>query len=89
MAGFTALRLESQIKKFGRSALNVGLSRTEVIDLFRSDGYPWRQQWMSYGANGWRQRGLEFATQPYHAPLRAHVSLAAGEVEDLDPAPTI
>jgi 4-carboxymuconolactone decarboxylase len=32
VAGFTACRLESQVKKFGRSALNVGLSRTEVIE---------------------------------------------------------
>jgi len=32
VAGFTALRLESQIRKFGQSALNVGLARTEVIE---------------------------------------------------------
>ncbi len=32
VAGFTALRLESQVKKFGQSALNVGLTRTEVIE---------------------------------------------------------
>lgn len=32
VAGFTALRLESQVKKFGQSALNVGLSRAEVIE---------------------------------------------------------
>jgi 4-carboxymuconolactone decarboxylase len=32
VAGFTALRLESQLKKFGQSALNVGCSRTEVIE---------------------------------------------------------
>ena len=32
VAGFTALRLENQVKKFGQSALNVGLSRAEVIE---------------------------------------------------------
>lgn len=32
VAGFTALRLEGQVKRFGQSALNVGLSRTEVIE---------------------------------------------------------
>ncbi len=32
VAGFTALRLEGQVKKFGQSALNVGLTRTEVIE---------------------------------------------------------
>ena len=32
VAGFTALGLESQIQKFGRSALNVGLEREEVIE---------------------------------------------------------
>jgi 4-carboxymuconolactone decarboxylase len=32
VAAFTALRLESQVKKFGQSALNVGLARAEVIE---------------------------------------------------------
>ncbi len=32
VAGFTALRLDGQVKKFGQSALNMGLSRTEVIE---------------------------------------------------------
>lgn len=32
IAAFTALRLESQVKKFGQSALNVGLERVEVIE---------------------------------------------------------
>lgn len=32
VAGFTALRLEGQAQKFGLSALNVGASRTEVIE---------------------------------------------------------
>jgi 4-carboxymuconolactone decarboxylase len=32
VAAFTALRLEGQVKKFGQSALNVGLTRTEVIE---------------------------------------------------------
>ena len=32
VAGFTALRLEGQVKKFGLSALNVGLDRIEVIE---------------------------------------------------------
>ncbi len=32
VASFTALRLESQVKKFGQSAVNVGLSHAEVIE---------------------------------------------------------
>jgi 4-carboxymuconolactone decarboxylase len=32
VAAFTALKLESQVKKFGESALNMGLTRTEVIE---------------------------------------------------------
>jgi 4-carboxymuconolactone decarboxylase len=32
VAAFTALKLESQVRKFGESALNMGLSRTEVIE---------------------------------------------------------
>lgn len=32
VAAFTALKLDGQVKKFGRSALNMGLSRTEVIE---------------------------------------------------------
>jgi len=32
VAAFTALRMQDQVKKFGQSALNVGLSKTEVIE---------------------------------------------------------
>ena len=32
VAAFTALKLDSQVTKFGQSALNMGLSRTEVIE---------------------------------------------------------
>jgi len=32
VAAFTALKLDSQAKKFGQSALNLGLTRTEVIE---------------------------------------------------------
>lgn len=32
VAAFAALKLDSQVKKFGQSALNMGLSRTEVIE---------------------------------------------------------
>jgi len=32
VAGFTALRLPEQVAKFGQSALNVGLTKTEVIE---------------------------------------------------------
>jgi alkylhydroperoxidase/carboxymuconolactone decarboxylase family protein YurZ len=32
VAAFTALRLDGQVKKFGQSALNMGLSRDEVIE---------------------------------------------------------
>ena len=32
VAAFTALKLDGQVRKFGQSALNVGLSRTEVIE---------------------------------------------------------
>ena len=32
VAGFTAAKLDGQVKKFGQSALNMGLGRTEVIE---------------------------------------------------------
>jgi len=32
VAGFTALRLPEQVGKFGQSALNVGLTKTEIIE---------------------------------------------------------
>jgi 4-carboxymuconolactone decarboxylase len=32
VASFTALRLEAQARKFGQAALNLGLTRTEVIE---------------------------------------------------------
>ena len=32
VAAFTALKLDGQVRKFGQSALNMGLSRTEVIE---------------------------------------------------------
>jgi 4-carboxymuconolactone decarboxylase len=32
VAAFTALKLDGQVKKFGQSALNMGLSRTEIIE---------------------------------------------------------
>jgi 4-carboxymuconolactone decarboxylase len=32
VASFTALKLESQIKKFGQAALNLGATRSEVIE---------------------------------------------------------
>jgi alkylhydroperoxidase/carboxymuconolactone decarboxylase family protein YurZ len=32
LAGFTALRMEDQLKKFGQSALNAGLSKDEIIE---------------------------------------------------------
>ena len=32
VAAFTALRLPEQVAKFGQSALNVGLTRAEVIE---------------------------------------------------------
>lgn len=32
VAAFTALKLDGQVKKFGQSALNMGLSRSEVIE---------------------------------------------------------
>lgn len=38
VASFTALRLESQQRKFFRSALNVGLSRDEVLEIIAQTG---------------------------------------------------
>ncbi|MEC7574592.1 MAG: carboxymuconolactone decarboxylase family protein [Pseudomonadota bacterium] len=32
LASFTTLRLESQVKKFGQSALNIGMTREEVVE---------------------------------------------------------
>jgi 4-carboxymuconolactone decarboxylase len=38
VAAFTALKLEGQVKKFGQSALNAGLSKTEVIETVIQTG---------------------------------------------------
>jgi 4-carboxymuconolactone decarboxylase len=38
VAAFTALRLEGQVKKFGQSALNAGLSRSEIIEAVIQTG---------------------------------------------------
>jgi 4-carboxymuconolactone decarboxylase len=38
VAAFTALKLESQVKKFGQSALNAGLSKTEIIETVIQTG---------------------------------------------------
>ena len=33
VASFTVLRLDSQLQKFGQSALNVGLTKEEVVEV--------------------------------------------------------
>ena len=38
VAAFTALKLDTQVAKFGRSALNAGLSKTEIIDTVIQTG---------------------------------------------------
>jgi 4-carboxymuconolactone decarboxylase len=38
VAAFTALRLEGQVRKFGQSALNAGLSRAEIIETVIQTG---------------------------------------------------
>jgi hypothetical protein len=38
VAAFTALKLDVQAAKFGQSALNVGLSRTEIIETVIQTG---------------------------------------------------
>lgn len=38
VAAFTALRLEGQVRKFGQSALNAGMSRDEVIETVIQTG---------------------------------------------------
>ena len=38
VAAFTALKLDAQAAKFGQSALNVGLSRTEIIETVIQTG---------------------------------------------------
>jgi 4-carboxymuconolactone decarboxylase len=38
VAAFTALRLEGQVKKFGQSALNAGLSRDEIVETVIQTG---------------------------------------------------
>lgn len=38
VAAFTALRLEGQVRKFGQSALNAGLTRTEIIETVIQTG---------------------------------------------------
>ncbi|MEO8597290.1 MAG: hypothetical protein ABI759_28485, partial [Candidatus Solibacter sp.] len=43
--------------------------------VFKHDEYPWVQNFMSYPADGWLGRGLEFATQPFDLPRREMVEL--------------
>jgi 4-carboxymuconolactone decarboxylase len=38
VAAFTALKLDGQVKKFGQSALNAGLSKTEIIETVIQTG---------------------------------------------------
>jgi len=38
VAAFTALTLDSQVQKFGQSALNAGLSKTEIIETVIQTG---------------------------------------------------
>ena len=38
VASFTALKLDGQVKKFGQSALNAGLSKTEIIEVVIQTG---------------------------------------------------
>src|SRR4051794_31827065 len=38
VAAFTALRLDGQVRKFGQSALNAGLTRTEIIETVIQTG---------------------------------------------------
>ena len=38
VASFTALKLEGQVQKFGQSALNAGLSKTEIIETVIQTG---------------------------------------------------
>ena len=38
VAAFTALKLEGQVEKFGRSALNAGLTKTEIIETVIQTG---------------------------------------------------
>jgi len=38
VAAFTALKLEGQVRKFGQSALNAGLSKTEIIETVIQTG---------------------------------------------------
>jgi len=38
VAAFTALKLEGQVQKFGRSALNAGLSKTEIVETVIQTG---------------------------------------------------
>jgi 4-carboxymuconolactone decarboxylase len=38
VAAFTALKLDSQVRKFGQSALNVGLSKAEIIETVIQTG---------------------------------------------------
>jgi hypothetical protein len=43
--------------------------------LFRREEYPWVQNYMSYPANEWMGRGVEFATQPFDLPRREMVEM--------------
>jgi hypothetical protein len=43
--------------------------------VFRREEYPWVQNYMSYPANDWLGRGVEFATQPFDLPRREIVEM--------------
>jgi 4-carboxymuconolactone decarboxylase len=38
VAAFTALKLDGQVRKFGQSALNAGLSKTEIVEIVIQTG---------------------------------------------------
>jgi 4-carboxymuconolactone decarboxylase len=64
VAAFTALKLDGQVKKFGQSALNMGLSRTEVIEAIIQTA-PLTGFAPALNALG----GLSEALDTHHAPL--------------------
>ena len=43
--------------------------------VFKSDEFPWLQNWEYYPTNGMYARGLEFSTQPFDVPRREAVTL--------------
>jgi hypothetical protein len=74
MMGHTTTLMDPSRRLAYVTALNT--ARNYLLGyVFRREEYPWIQNFMSYPADGWLARGLEFATQPFDLPRREMIEL--------------